>query len=438
MLGLSVFALVILVLAVGTLKRPAVAFAGVICLYGLKQWGQSMTPLFCAHREVANFAIGLIAVMGLGLAAWRRGCILCRLPPVAYLVGLLYVYALASLAWAPDMAASLEQWSLAGPYIVLVTFTAPLLVREVGDVRSGFEWIAAVGGALCLLMLLFGTWSERGLQLYGDLSDTQTNPLALASLGGTVAIVSSISLLGRGRLLKRIFLGAFFPIGLALVLRTGSRGQLLALMPALLVAWPIASNLRDTRSVLALLVGLLAVAGLAWWASTLVAIDSARWATGQSEQDVLGRVDMATTLLHAASSSVMTTIFGLGNSSSFQIIGFYPHITALEVLAEEGMLGAGVYASIIFLALKSVLRVMARIREDYAARRTLAMLTAAFVFELILTWKEGTLLSSVYAFAYAVMLGRLDYSGIEVAGTTGPDTVRPEPVEAVYFENLMQ
>ena len=41
-------------------------------------------------------------------------------------------------------------------------------------------------------------------------------------------------------------------------------------------------------------------------------------------------------------------------------------------------------------------------------RNVLATLSGLFVFELILSWKQGSLLSSVYVFAYAITLARLE------------------------------
>ncbi len=116
---------------------------------------------------------------------------------------------------------------------------------------------------------------------------------------------------------------------------------------------------------------------------------------------------MAQALLGAAFSKPGSILFGIGNSSSFQILGIYPHITALEVIAEEGMVGAILYLSILGVALRSIIR-LSRSVADQAARNTLAVLAALFCFELILTWKQGSLLSSFYVFGYAIILGRLE------------------------------
>jgi len=88
-----------------------------------------------------------------------------------------------------------------------------------------------------------------------------------------------------------------------------------------------------------------------------VEIDSARWQGGDPQSAVSGRFENAQRILQASTSSALTTVFGLGNSSSFHVIGSYPHITGLEVLAEEGLVGAMMYLGIIAFAIRSVIRI---------------------------------------------------------------------------------
>jgi O-antigen ligase len=101
-------------------------------------------------------------------------------------------------------------------------------------------------------------------------------------------------------------------------------------------------------------------------------------------------------------------IFGLGNSSAFPILGIYPHIAGLEVLAEEGFVGALMYLAIIYFAARSVLRIAGRPDLSDFRRNALGVLTGLFVFELVLTQKQGSLLSSFYVWAYAITLARLE------------------------------
>lgn len=150
------------------------------------------------------------------------------------------------------------------------------------------------------------------------------------------------------------------------------------------------------------------VVGLGSWATSIVDIDSDRWSGTRSSTDVVGRFANAQILLHESSAHIFTTIFGLGNSSSFQILGIYPHIASLEILAEEGFVGALLYIAIICLSLRSIKRLASRTDLDDSGRNVLGILAGLFIFELVLSWKQGTLLSSVYVFLYAIILARLE------------------------------
>jgi hypothetical protein len=57
------------------------------------------------------------------------------------------------------------------------------------------------------------------------------------------------------------------------------------------------------------------------------------------------------------------------------------------------------------------------------------------VFEFILSWKQGSLLSSVYVFAYAITLGRLEDLVTVRSALVREQTVTPD---LVRFPNLLR
>src|ERR1700730_9848041 len=143
MLGAATVLGIILAFAVGTLRRPAVAYAAVVCLYGLKQWGQDSSPWLADHRTVANIVVSLIVAMGLvraNLTATRY----IRSISTEWVLGLaLYAYALLSLIWTPDFTTALLQWQLQAPYIVLIAVLSPFLLNSATDVRRMCDWATA-------------------------------------------------------------------------------------------------------------------------------------------------------------------------------------------------------------------------------------------------------------------------------------------------------
>jgi hypothetical protein len=444
MLGLATYSLILLALIVGVWRRPTVGVAAVLCLYGLKQWGQSSTAFFAEHREFTNFAVFFIALFGLFRAAQRRSCVFCRIPSTTVLVVALYCYAFVSVIWSLDPSSALVQWAADAPYIITVALLAPLLFTDFEDTRTALTWTALTGTAICLLALAFGVWGNRGLVVYGheaiavgeNIYEFETNPLAMSSLAGTVVIIATLWFARPNRALLRMLGAVCIPIGIAVILRTGTRGQLIATGAALIVALPIAYRLKEGRSTAALIFAALAVGGLGWWAASHVDIDSSRWGSSLAEDAVTGRFANAALLLHASSGDFRGIIFGLGNSSAYKLLGIYPHIAGLEVIAEEGLIGAAVYVAILLLAIRSIRRIARRADFTDLKRNVLAMITGLFVFELILSWKQGSLLISVYVFAYAIILARLESPIGTASHSAVPAAAMPDPV-LPRFSNLL-
>jgi uncharacterized membrane protein (Fun14 family) len=439
MLGLITYSVILLGLLLGVLRRPAIGIAAVLCLFGLKQWGQSTTQILSDYRQFTNFAVGLIALLGVAIAARKRSCVFCSLPPTAALIAVLYFYAFVTIAWSPDQPTSLDQWVIQGPYIITIALIAPLLFTDLDDVRIGFMWTAIAGATICILALVFGNWGLRGLVLYGldARQENEVNALAISSMAGTVFLIAGLSLSRPNRKFMRLLALAFIPVALAVVLRSGSRGQLIAGVVGLLVGLPIAYRLRNAKSLIALLLIGGVVLSLGWWATSLVHVDVDRWSDTRTSADVFGRLENAVILLRAASSHPFTLVFGLGNSSAFPILGIYPHVAGLEVLGEEGFVGAVIYLAIIYCTVRSVIRITGQPDLSDSRRNALAVLAGLFVFELVLSWKQGSLLSSYYVFAYAITLARME-APVGVAKSRPVAELVNASVHLPRFQNLMR
>jgi hypothetical protein len=436
MLGLGTFFGLILALVIGTLHRPAVAFAAVLCLYGLKQWGQDTSPFLVEHRTIANWSAAVLVAIALLRPRKSDGAHTTPTSSMPWVLGVaLYVYSFITLAWSPDWKVALAQWVSQAPYILVVSVFAPLLLGSTQDVKRICDWTVMIGASLCALALFLGHWGARGLLVNGDLTDMETNPLAIAGLGGTIC-VAAILAFPSAPWRKRLLYAVAVPVGLAVILRSGSRGQLVATGLALLVGWPLISSRRSLSTWVALALVALVLNLVGTWLFQQLGVDSYRWTGTQSQEDINGRLAMAFALLQHATAHPASLIFGLGNSSSFFYMGIYPHIAALEVLGEEGLIGAIIYLCLVASTFTSILRIKASMREEEpGARYALGVLSALFVFEFVLTLKQGTLLSSTYAIAYAAMLGRMAaWHPAALATPAAHDSMTPvQP-----FPNLMR
>jgi hypothetical protein len=101
----------------------------------------------------------------------------------------------------------------------------------------------------------------------------------------------------------------------------------------------------------------------------------------------------------------MTILFGLGNSASYDphIIGMYSHIVPLEVLAEEGIIGFG-----LFLSIRSINQAYKYVKNDQEYRGLLATISATFLFSFILSLKQGNMFGSLDLFMIAIILGKFE------------------------------
>jgi hypothetical protein len=445
MFGIVTYCLIMLALVIGAWRRPVVGFAAVLCLYGLKQWGQSSSAFFAIHREFTNFAVFFIALFGVLREAQKRGCVLCEVPTTTVLVLALYADAIVSILWSLDPGAAVDQWIALGPYVVTIALLAPLLFTNFEDARVAFVWTACVGAVICFLALVFGSWGARGLVIYGydivtgngEFYEYETNPLALSSVAGSVVVITSFWFSKPNRPAMRALALICILVGVAVMLKTGTRGQLIATGFALLIASPIAFKLTEARSIASFFGAAVLIGGLAFWAISIVDFDTSRWESSRTAGDVVGRLDNAVTLLSVSSASIGSVLFGLGNSSAFKVLGIYPHVTGLEVVAEEGILGGVLYFGILALAVRSIRRILARPDFDELKRNVLATLTGLSVFELIISWKQGSLLISVYVFAYAMVLARLESAELSVQATDSAPAGAGLTV-ATPFPNLLR
>jgi O-antigen ligase len=257
--------------------------------------------------------------------------------------------------------------------------------------------------------LFAGNWGPRGLIVLGNLYELETNPLALASLGGTVFVGALLLLRMPQPWWRKVILAVLIPIGIAVIIRSQSRGQLGAAGLAAAIGWIFVSRKAITVRLFSLAIAAVVVGSMGWWVWDQLQVDAQRWSGDLAESDLKGRLEMAKALLSEAARSPVSLIFGLGNSSSYGYLGIYPHITPLEVLAEEGLLGFTLYSACIALTLMSAAKVFGATNErsDTGHRVAAAAVLSLFLFELMLSMKQGSFLSSTYVFAYAAIIGRM-------------------------------
>jgi hypothetical protein len=180
-----------------------------------------------------------------------------------------------------------------------------------------------------------------------------------------------------------------------------------------IVFYPMSRRIRNVRGFLAASIGLLVLVAVASYAVSELNIgNSRRWQLEQMQQDYEGgRLKPALKLMITwLESSPVYWIIGLGNSASWDssLIGFYPHFVPAEVLAEEGLIGFVIWCAMIYVTIRSIVRLNRVVKAMPEQRGLVAAMSALFLLEFLLGFKTGSLLGNVNFFAFCIMLGRME------------------------------
>ncbi len=415
--------------------RSGWALGALLCTYGIHQWAQSQAAFFAYNYQITNYLTTAIVL-------WALACKLCRgeqpfgnYPRVGRVVMGLLLFSLASILWSIFRPGSISQWG--GRYHTIIVFVglAPLLITSGRDLRDMCMGILTIG-TVCLSLLWFQAhWAGRGVHLaqavyvYGQRVD-QTNALAIAELGGYVAMIGLLlNFHGIGRfwqVMRRVAV----VIGLVICIRSGSRGPTIAAVAVGVVSLPISRQLRSAKGFLATGLGLVLLIYIAWFAYETFG-GGQRWAAEGMLKDFAGGrlVPSGILLDHWIKANPFHWVFGLGTSASFDpnIAGFYPHMVPAEVLGELGIFGEALFLGIFWISFRSIRRLYGVMRHDPTQRGVLACVGALIAYDAILSCKAGSLLGNATLLALPIMLGRLDVS------IFGRPAAQPLPLENLHW-----
>lgn len=429
MLGLGVYISIAAGLIFTVCKHPAVAIAGVLCMFGLEQWGQATTTFFSSHQTATNYLIGGILLLGLGLQFAQKGLDLVKdYPSVGWMILTLYFYAFVSTQWVSRPDISMALWESRWAYLVTMLLLSPLLVIEEKDLYRASIALLIMGGTLSFCLLFFVKWEARRIVLDHGLG----NPLAVAAMAGMVLLIALIADPWPRRKLWQPLRWTLIAICLIVIVKSGSRGQLVAVFLVSALAWPLTRGISNLKQFV--LLGL-AILFLATVASLTIQEFSgeqvqtyggrARWSEQSAQEDAMGRLHNALTLLGLAYSSPESIVFGLGNSSAYdpRVLGIYPHFVPLEVLAEEGLVGFTLYILVIITVANILVRSIRLTTCGSPQRMLLGGWGAVTLFSLLLSLKQGSLLLNLEPFMLAIVLGRYEY----ILSRQAADDLEEEP-----------
>lgn len=423
MLGLLIYLLVIGILLAGSWRRPAVALGAALSMFALEQWGASKIGLIASHSSLSNYISFMVVMFGLGLQIYRTQRLAVAGGTIQLLVALLFLLSAASLLWTPVPKVGVEEWRAQWPYVLVTVLFLPMLIRGLDDAKVGLRGTLVVGAILTFALTFLVSWGYRSID--SDAGGQAIRlPLAIAQLGAYTFILTIAFMRWRG--FYALLAVALLVISVVLVVKTGSRGQLIAMIASGFVVAPIAHGSKAFRAYLPIAV-LAIIAGLSIWAfdpkllASLSGTEADRFDASRAVQDYQGRIDIARALFDAyMRSDVLGLLFGLGTSAAFSrdIVGFYPHIVPIEILCELGIVGFGLFLAILVWTAVAIIRSL-RIYQGFdpsrSGLRVIAALTALFICEVLLSFKEGSLLRDSNLFLFPLLIERVAHHAYGLA-----------------------
>ena len=399
---------------VGLASAPA-ALPLVIMMYPLEQLLQAAGGVFLSIPALANITVAAVAGFAvLRMIASQERPFLGYFNRALGVTLAIFAWSAASLLWtpSPEMGGQLISGGL--PYFILFVLTAPLLALDVASLARIGRVLLLFGGAITAALVVnpeFRSWSGR--QVFMLAGSVMSNPLTTGELGGTI-VITAVLLRGDG---LSPFMGlvrlASFPLGLALALQSGSRGQLISAIIVCFLFYPVAKRVTTVLGFVgafgATVIGYMAFSILA--PIILTGYGATRWSTGNLEGSVASRFQNVTDLLLAQFKAPLSWIVGLGynafSSVSDGAADGYSHNLSADILTELGIPMFALYVWMLVSVFRDGLWLFRRYQYRPADRSSVALLLALAAYQFLLMHKQGYLWGAGAYFMFAIIIARV-------------------------------
>lgn len=391
-------------------KHPGIALGLVWCLYAMEQVLQAGFSFFVARGSLINISVfGVACFATLTVALRTKMFSGIRMPREALCALLLFLLVVCSVVWAPVPANSFRRLKDVAPYLLQFLILAPLCVLHRDQLEKAinvlvyFGLFVLIGLALCPII-------NRGIVIDAGSSRTQrldANPLAVSSFAGYVILAAVFKIYGvKTKNKMRLLLhAAIVALGLFVLARSGSRGQVVAVVISLVIWLPVTARVAANRSsVLAFGTVFMVCGALYYFVSN--GADVGRWQSHHLENHTVGRLDGAFRLLQFwYDAGPVYWLIGLGSSASWDTVGGYPHVVPLEVIGEHGILGFGIFTAFCMATAFGGWSVLRQDNLEVGDRVNLGLVLALCTFQFALSFKQGSLIGSPALFGYGITAG---------------------------------
>ena len=280
-------------------------------------------------------------------------------------------------------------------------------------IKQGIWTALYLGMPLVILLVFVVTWEGRGIRmaapvLFKGRLSFSSPPLALASLAAQTGMLAII-LVPKNKLLRAVQFGVF-ALAAYIAYRTQSRGQLIALGLVTLVCYPVANQGAKLKGMLVTTGGLVVLSSLLFVVFSSLDLGTInRWNDVSVEHAIEGRGEMVKALLFEwIQSNPGYIAVGLGACSAFKTSGFYVHNLPGEILGEYGLVGASLFIAIYYQVFVKSIRILKKLEHYPDMRREAVLVIALFLFNTIISQKQGSFYSWPHLFFFAIAISHLE------------------------------
>ena len=403
----------LVVLSARVLGKPGITVALAWSMVALESVLQQDNEFLVYNSSAINFFIAGLVGVTIGWGGIRGKYRNLRIPKQLWLYLILIAYCTVSYFWSQSQVDTYDQLKLQLPYIITFCLLAPMCLTNAKQLNTAIT-VLVYFGILIVIAVNLSPIGQRGIIIDSIQGKAvEANPLATASFSAYVGFALLFSIWGKqiwnfNSLLKLCLTG----LCVTAMYSSGSRGQVIAFAGISAIFLPLIAGVAAKRStILAILtIGIATFAVVVFVEQTEL---TTRWQYHKMLEDQLGRFDMLKEVMkHWISAGPTAWIFGIGSSSSFKYLNIYPHIVLGETLVEEGIVGLTLLLAIISITVRQGFRLMSADNLPSKARVNIGIIFAIFTFNLILSFKQGSLLGSASSvFCFALIIGWL-HSGL--------------------------
>ncbi len=398
---LSILAGLAVVIGLGyVIMRPHWAVVIILVMFPLEQALQGYFPFLATNGKIVNASVGFLALFAIGTRVVRGERLFSGVFNLATIAAIgLYLFTWVGLLWSPSER-GLDLLIFGIPYVVLLLFATQLLIDDVADFHRLAVGVMLVGSIIAALVMLNPATVFEGGRLTVDIGlyagEASSNPLALATLGGLMAVLAILVQFEKPRPFHMFLRLSAFALGLGLAIQSGSRGQVLAAVVVGVAFYPLARRVASVGQFF------LSAFGYAFLFLSLYVVfnlfvgdwNRDRWDIYSAIDVTGGRLDNVADLMAAYASEPGKWLFGLGTNAFPAVTGSslgYVHNQPIEVLCELGLIGASLLIVAGLVVARAAVWLWRVYGNDPVKRGSVAALAGLVAFSLIISLKQGSI-----------------------------------------------